>query len=75
MDGKKQNVKTYKLNKDYTVECVMGDSMTVRVVVESLIWRPVMEEYVGIKDKAVANETFKRMVEKYRLPVESVLIR
>lgn len=74
MKGEKQNVKTYKLNKDFTVECVMGDTMEVRVIIESLPWRPVIEEVVGISCKEEGNRVFKEMVAKYREDAYSSVI-
>ena len=69
------DVREYRLNEDYRIECVLGNPMSVRVIMVSLPWEPVIEEYTGIVDKDEANQIFKRMVSKYRFGVyESVFI-
>lgn len=76
MKNEKQIVKTYKLNNDFTIECVMGESMSVRVLMLSLPWEPVVEEVSGIVDKNEGNQIFKKMVAKYREDAySSVIIR
>lgn len=62
----KQEVKRYRLNKDFGIECVMGDTMAVRVILISVIFEPVVENTEGIKDKNEANRIFKEYKEKYK---------
>lgn len=63
------NRKEYRLNKDYMIECIFGEKMSVRVIMVSVPFEPVMEEYVNIADKNEANQIFKNMVQKYKMGV------
>ena len=62
-------VKRYTLNRDFTIECEMGDKMSVRVIMISLPFEPVIEEIKDIKDKNVANQKFKELAQKYKTGV------
>lgn len=64
-----ESKKEYRLNKDYTIECIFGEKMTVRVIMVSVPFEPVMEEYINITDKNEANQIFKKMVQKYKAGV------
>lgn len=62
----KQEVKRYRLNNDFGIECVMGEIMAVRVILISVIFEPVVENTEGIRDKNEANRVFKEYKEKYK---------
>lgn len=62
----KQEVKRYRLNRDFGIECVMGERMAVRVILISVIFEPVIEHTEEIKDKDEANRIFKEYKEKYK---------
>lgn len=61
--------KEYKLNNDFTIVCITGKEMSIRVVQKSLFWEPVVEEHSGIVNKEEGNLLFKKLVEKYKTPL------
>lgn len=62
------NVKSYKVNNWWGINCITRDSgsMRVEVVMLQVPWQEVVDFTDNITDKNVANNTFKSYVEKYR---------
>ena len=63
--------KVYKLNDDFTIECItnissMGKSFGVRVIQTGLWFEPVLEEVTDIKSPEEANRVFKMFTSKYK---------
>ena len=58
-------LREYRLNRDFTIVCEIGTKMSIKVIQESLEWKPVIEEVV-VDSKEEGNLLFKRLVEKYR---------
>lgn len=58
-------LREYRLNRDFTVECEIGDKMSIKVIQESLEWKPVLESF-EVDSKEQGNLLFKRLVEKYK---------
>lgn len=63
------DVKKYTLNKDFEIECEMGSSMSIRVILVSVPFEPVIEEFKDIRDKNEANQKFKELAQKYKTGV------
>ena len=63
------DIKKYILNKDFAIECEIGSSMAIRVVLVSVSFEPVIEEIKGIRDKNTANQKFKELAQKYKTGV------
>lgn len=64
-----QSIKRYKLNKDFQIVCKTGKSMSIYVIMTSVWFEPIIEEYNNISDTGEANRLFKEMTRKYKYGV------
>lgn len=63
--------KEYRLNSDFMLRCVGDNSgMSVSVILISVPWLPVLEEFSGMTDKDEANRVFQELVRKYKYPLD-----
>lgn len=61
-------VKSYKVNNTWGINCITYDNgtMGLEVVMLTVPWLEVVEAKYKIKDKSEANAKFKELAEKYK---------